>query len=54
MLVPPDKADKLKLVLLDKQILDKYRPKRNKSTQPKSDTAKKVPATGTQAVIIRN
>jgi len=53
MLVPPDKADKLKLVMLDKQVLDKYKPKKNKPAQPKNDTAKKVLPAGATSVIIK-
>jgi len=54
MLVLPEKADQLKLVLLDKKILDKYKLKQNKPALPKSDTAKKNPPKGTPAVIIKN
>jgi hypothetical protein len=54
MLVPPDKAEKLTLVLLDKKILDKYKPKQNKSAQPKNDASKKIPPGGTPAIIIKN
>jgi hypothetical protein len=56
MLVPPDKADKLKLVLLDKKVLDKYKPKPNKAAPPKNDTSKKVTTTGAAAssIIIKN
>jgi len=53
MLVPPDKADKLKLVLLDKAILDKYKLKPNKQAQPKNDTSKKINPKGAPAIIIK-
>jgi hypothetical protein len=53
ILVPPEKADKLKMALLDKKILDKYKPKQNKSPQPKSDTSKKITAKN-PPVIIKN
>jgi len=42
MLAPPEKADKIKLVMLDKKILDKYKPKQAKSQKPGSDTSKKI------------
>ena len=54
MLVPPDKADKLKLVLLDKKTLDKYKPKQNKSPQPKNDISKKTITKESPAVLIKN
>ena len=59
MLVPPDKAEKLKLVLLDKKTLDKYKPKPNKPAQPKNDSSKKTSAPGAAAsgspsILIKN
>ena len=53
LLVPPDKADKLKMVLLDKSILAKYKPKPGKSQPPKTDTSKKVPAGSPPPAIIK-
>lgn len=43
MLVPPDKAESRKLVLLDPKIIDKYKPKPGKSAPVKADTGKKMP-----------
>jgi len=54
MLVPPEKADNIKLVCLDKKILDKYRPKQNKSAPPKTDTSKKIITKGPAAIMIKN
>jgi len=53
MLVPPEKADKLKLVLLDKKILDKYKPKPNKAVPPRTDTSKPRMMSGSPAVMIK-
>ncbi|MEI8005332.1 MAG: efflux RND transporter periplasmic adaptor subunit [Bacteroidota bacterium] len=53
MLVPPDKADKLNLILLDKSILAKYKPKPGKPQPQKNDTSKKLPAGGPPPAIIK-
>ena len=54
MLAPPEKAEKLKLVLLDKKILDKYRPKQNKLQKQNNDTIGKSKISDSKAVIIKN
>lgn len=55
LLVPPDKSDKLKMVMLDKKLLDKYKPKQNKQqARTKGDTAKKITGKEVPAVIIKN
>jgi hypothetical protein len=54
LLVPPDKADKLKLVMLDKKILDKYKPKQNKPIRPRADTAKKLTGKEIPVVVTKN
>jgi len=53
MLVPPDKADKLKMILLDKSILAKYKPKPGKTKPQKIDTSKKTPVGGPPPAIIK-
>jgi len=53
MLVPPDKADKIKMAFLDKKVLDKYKPKANPKATPKTDTTKKAMAKGAAPVIIK-
>lgn len=53
MLVPPDKADKLQMILLDKSILAKYKPKPGKPQPQKSDSSKKIPAGGPPPAIIK-
>lgn len=52
LLVPPDKADKLKMSLLDKELLAKYKPKPQKAPALKKDSAGKPPA-GAVPVIIK-
>jgi hypothetical protein len=55
LLVPPDKSDKLKMVMLDKKLLEKYKPKQNKQqARPKADTAKKITGKEIPAAIIKN
>ena len=54
LLVPQDKADKLKLVMLDKKILDKYKPKQNKPIRPRADTAKKLTGKEIPVVVTKN
>ena len=54
ILVPPEKAEKLPMVFLDKKTLDKYRPKPNKPVQKKNDTSVKTFPEGPSAVIIKN
>jgi len=54
ILVPPEKAEKLPMVFLDKKTLDKYRPKPNKPVQKKNDTSVKTFPKGPSAVIIKN
>ena len=54
MLVPPEKSDKLKMVLLDKTILDKYKAKQNKQAPPKKDTSKMPLARGASVISTKN
>jgi len=53
MLVPPDKADKLKMILLDNSLLAKYKPKPGKPQPQKSDSSKKIPAGSPPSSIIK-
>jgi len=54
LLVPPEKAEKLNLILLEKKIIEKYRLKPNKQAQPKKDTTKLKVQTGASVIIIKN
>ena len=53
LLVPPDDGDTRKLVLLDKKILDKYKPKKIATPPLPGDTGKKQPQSPAQPVIIK-
>lgn len=50
MLTPPENADKTKLVLLDKKILDKYKPKQTDTRKPIPDTTKKSTLPGSKPI----
>ena len=53
LLVPPEDGDTRKLVLLDKKILDKYKPKKIATPPLPGDTGKKQPQSPAQPVIIK-
>ncbi len=50
MLALPENADKTKLVLLDKKILDKYKPKQTDTRKPVPDTTKKSTLPGSKSI----
>ena len=50
LLAPPEDANKVKLVLLDKKILDKYKPKQTTTRKPIPDTTKKSTLPGSKPI----